>query len=209
MRAPMANTDATDERQDGQPRRWIRLIPLLIPAASNTNCPPPFPCPGCLRRIPSYHTVMRTNMRGLVVRRIYPTMPDPRGAMHHPHPSPHGYPAYPGPGYPPSGSGPAYHRPSGRHVSNGPPPPVMVGGPPPPPMAMGGPPPEALIAPPPPSAPIGNGHAHGPPSLPNASPAVRKAREDMDSLMGKLAHANENTWMLIGELSIASIHASC
>lgn len=68
-------------------------------------------------------------------------------------------------------------------------------------MAMGGPPPESIAPPPPPpaAAPMGNGHGHGPLPIPaGSSPTVRKAREDMDALMGKLAHANENTWMLIG-----------
>ncbi|WVR03385.1 hypothetical protein IAU60_000376 [Kwoniella sp. DSM 27419] len=125
---------------------------------------------------------------------------------HHPHSSSHAYPSHgPPAGYPPSSSHPSYpsqhhHHHSSRHVSNGPPQgPVVVGGPPPPPMAMGGPPPE-LVGPPP--GAVSNGHAlSGPPTGPPMSQAARAAKEKMDSLLGQLANANENTWMLIGAVA--------
>lgn len=144
-------------------------------------------------------------MRALVNRPIRLTaMPEPRLSHHqaHPHPS-HGQPPYPSP-YPPSQHAPAYHH-SSRHVSNGPPPPVIVGGhnghP-----AHGHPmaaPPDPVG--PPPAQQMGNGHGphHGPRPTDvgqSISAAARAGKEKQENVLSQLASANENTWMLIGEL---------
>lgn len=59
-------------------------------------------------------------------------------------------------------------------------------------MMMAGPPPGVPIGGPPDVLPPANGHA------PSVSSAVRAGKEKMDSVLGQLATANENTWMLIG-----------
>jgi hypothetical protein len=61
---------------------------------------------------------------------------------------------------------------------------------------MGGPHPDAVV---PPSAPLSNGHARGTPVPSVLSPAARAGKEKQEGIFQQLAHANENTWMLIGE----------
>jgi len=128
-------------------------------------------------------------MRGLIVRKLYPVMSDPRSGhppRHHPtHPSA-SYPSLTAAAYATANpSHPSFRHPHSRHVSAGMPPsgPLPMG-------AM----PDAI-----PSV-LSNGHGHHlSANLVNAHPAARQAKEKMDNIMAQLSTASENTWMLIGE----------
>lgn len=157
-------------------------------------------------------------MRGLVSRKIRNPYAMTDARMSHRHHS-QSYPSHnhnhshshshsshpqhqtPAPPYAPSASHPSHHYPS-RHVSNGPPP--VAGGVGPQPMSMGLP----HDGVPPPSA-MSNGHGHshgaGAPPTPTMSAAARAGKDRMDQILGNLATANENTWMLIGT-SFANLH---
>lgn len=143
-------------------------------------------------------------MRGLVARKLhFSTMSDSRmghaSHRHHPHPS-HSYAVHgAGPSHPSHSAHPSYSHHSSRHISNGPPQSVVMGGHGQS-MPMSGP--GEPIGPPA-VAPMGNGHAQGPLGAGSGvSPSARAAKEKMDNVLSQLASANENTWMLIGEMKI-------
>lgn len=113
--------------------------------------------------------------------------PPPQSAPYHPHHSSSRHPSNGPQQAPPS------HLPHPSASSNGTPGPPGHG------MPIDGPPgPQG-------HHPMTNGHSSGPPINGGGPPvlmsaAARAGKEKQDSILGQLATANENTWMLIGEL---------
>jgi hypothetical protein len=130
-------------------------------------------------------------MRGLIIQNLTSSPARSKSRRMSSRHSGHHHPSqqYQPHGYPPSSSSHQYpsrhhHHPAGPAMS------AMMNGPPPGMSSMA--PPEGFGPPP---------IDHTRPQLPTGAPVsevTKKAKEKMDTVLGQLSSANENTWMLIG-----------